>query len=95
MADCSVLADLSENSAEDCRWNWATVPDWVDCCCNLHLLERLVVAAVRDSDLMFVLADNHQAVDIVVEDNFVVLAVNMILGLVVGSLFGHNCLVLD
>lgn len=90
MVDCSVLANLSENSAEDFRWNWEMAPDWVDYCCNLHLSARSVVVVVQDWDLTFVLADNHLAVDIVEEDNFVELAVNMILGLVVGLLFDHN-----
>lgn len=94
MVDCSVSASLSANSEEDYRSNSAMALDWVDYCCNSNLQEHSVAVVVQDLDLMFAL-DNHQAVDIAVVDNFVVLAENKFLALAVGSPFGHNCSVQD
>lgn len=90
--DCSVLANLSEDSVEDCHLSLVMALDWVGYYCNLNLLERSVAVVVQDSDLMFVLVDIVEEVDIVGVDSFAAQVVNNFLALAVGWMFGHNCL---
>lgn len=94
MVDYSVLANLDENSVVDFHSNWAMELDSVDYCCNLNLKEHLVAVAVQGLDLMIGL-DNHQVVDIVEEDSFVVQAESSFLVLAVDWPFVRSCLVQD